>query len=109
MVILPLDADGKQYACWLLEDRFPRDRCARLAPACDRLVVGRVFASLGTDSQSHTDSNHARMQPFRSRLPNWSYLQLLLRNMGLYAALLTVLCASLFRADPGADTYTYRM
>ena len=63
-----------------------------------------MFASLGSNSQPHTDSNGARMQPFRGGLPNWDYLQLLLRNMGLYAALLTVLFASLFGANPVADS-----
>lgn len=52
------------------------------------------------DANAHADS---RMQPVSAGLPGWKSVQLLLRYLGVYAAVSSLLCASLFRADAGAD------
>ena len=44
------------------------------------------------------------MQPVSAQLPGWNRVQLLLRYLGVHAALSTLLCASLFRPDAATDT-----
>jgi hypothetical protein len=64
-----------------------------------------MFVSQGNDANAHADSDRQRMQPVSARLPGWKGVQLLLWHLGVHAALSTLLCTSLFRADPGTDSY----
>ena len=62
-------------------------------------------------SNAHTSLWPHLMQSVSIGLPNWSYVQLLLRQLGLHAALFALLCASLFGANSVADSdaNAYRM
>ena len=55
------------------------------------------------DTNAHADTDRQRMQPLSARLPGWENVQLLLRHLGVHAAVSALLCASVFRADAGTD------
>ena len=59
---------------------------------------------------ARTVSDAQPMQPVNERLPGWKTVLLLLRELGVHAAVSTLLCASLFGADSSTvrqpDTHT---
>ena len=55
-------------------------------------------------ADAHADSECHRMQSVGERLPGWKRVHLLLRNLGVHAALPSLLCASLFRTDTATDS-----
>jgi hypothetical protein len=63
-----------------------------------------VFVSRGNDTNAHTDSNRQRMQPVSIRVPGWKSVLLLLRDLGVHAALSSLLRASLFKPAAAPDS-----
>jgi hypothetical protein len=83
--------------------------CARGDPGTH--IIGRgvwadadgLFASRGDDTYTHTNPDRQRMQPVVVRLPGRKRVHLLLRHLGVHAALSTLLRAAVFITNTNAD------
>ena len=70
----------------------------------DRAESGVACVSYAGGYDAHADCARQRVQPISAQLPGWKRVQLLLRYLGVHAAVPTLLCTSLFRLDRTTDS-----